>query len=173
MKRRDFVISCVVTAGATMISGCGGKERPEGMPPLAAPVKLTIMQGGQPLADAEVQLCKKDLSSGWVIGGRTDAHGVATIFTHGEFDGAPEGEYVALVRKTERTEGTATGPEPTDPSERMKWEDRKNASAKEFSLVNPKYGDILQSDLVVTVSGKTEKTLDVGDAIHIETKLVR
>ena len=171
MDRREFVWSCAAFAGMTCLPGCGTVERPEGMPELV-PVKLTITQGGQPLAGANVRLFTKDLSLKWAVGGITDDRGVATMRTHGQFEGAPEGEYVVLVQKTEIQGGEDLGPEPTDPVEKMKWNDQRNASSKEFNLVDPKFGDVKSCDLTVKVAGATEANFDVGEAVHIELKKV-
>jgi len=89
-------LSCVA-----LIVGCGPK-RPEGLPPLVSCVLTFQYEGGSPVADAMVSLVPEnaDLRQ-WSIAGTTNASGVATIFTHGDFAGAPAGTFRVVVRKTD------------------------------------------------------------------------
>ncbi len=172
MKRRAFISSSLSLA---MVYGVGCSPRhklPAGMS-APVPVSITITQDGQPLADADVSLFPPDLSAKWAMGGRTDANGIAKIYTNGEIEGCPKGEYVVLVRKMEQSTDKDLGPEPEDAIERMKWSEKKAAASHEYSLVDAKYNDVKTSDLKVKVDGKTEVTLDVGKAVKVKVKLLQ
>ncbi|MDD3469730.1 MAG: hypothetical protein PHE53_07100 [Thermoguttaceae bacterium] len=172
MKRRVFLLSC---ASLTVIHGIGCTPRqklPEGMGK-PVPVSITITQEGKPLADADVSLFPPDLSAKWAMGGRTNADGVVKIYTNGEIEGCPSGEYVVLVRKMAQDSDKDLGPEPEDAIERMKWNEKKAASSHEYSLVEDKYNDVKTSDLKIKVDGKTEATLDVGKAVKVKVKLLQ
>ncbi len=93
------VAAAFVVGGAL---GCSGKKRPENLPELYN-VKVKVTQGGAPLADASLNMIAADGSGGWSVGGKTDANGVASLTTHGDFKGAPAGTYKVGVVKTEFT----------------------------------------------------------------------
>ena len=96
MKKVLALSFCALLALASL--GCGQKT-PDGMPDLQ-PTTLTVIQGGSPLADATVNLKSLDPSTAWTCGGVTDAKGVATLVTHGQYKGAPVGKYKVSVSKT-------------------------------------------------------------------------
>jgi hypothetical protein len=85
----------------TLIVGCGPK-RPEGMPALLSCVLTIQYEDGSPVDNASVSLAPEDASlMQWSISGSTNASGVATITTNGDFTGAPAGKYKVVVRKSE------------------------------------------------------------------------
>jgi hypothetical protein len=85
----------------TLIVGCGPK-RPEGLPKLVRCVLTFQYEDGTPVSDALVSLIPEDASlQQWSIAGSTNASGVATISTNGDFVGAPAGKYKVVIRKVE------------------------------------------------------------------------
>lgn len=86
----------------TLIVGCGGPKRPPGMPALVSCVLTIQYEDGSPVDKAIVSLAPEDASlQQWSISGTTDASGVVTIRTNGDFAGAPAGKYKVVVRKSE------------------------------------------------------------------------
>ena len=79
-------------------SGCGGPQKPEGMPPLY-PCSITIIQDESPLAGAIVSLVSPSGDGKWSSSGQTDEKGIAKLITYGQFQGAPEGSYHVTVSK--------------------------------------------------------------------------
>jgi hypothetical protein len=163
MKQLSILFFC---ASIPLFIGCGGVEKPAGMPDLH-PTSLTFTQGGPPLAGASVTLIAQDAAnSQWSIGGPTDSRGVLNVHTQG-FKGAPEGSYKIVVTKTE-SEGSADvavvessdtgGPAPA-----------ASGSAKSFYLVDKKYRSAGTTDLTLEVkSGKNAETFDLGTAVREE-----
>jgi len=83
------------------MTGCGQK-RPEGLPKLVSCVLTFQYEDGTPVDNATVSLAPEDADlRQWSIAGATDASGVATITTNGDFAGAPAGKYKVVVRKVE------------------------------------------------------------------------
>ena len=79
-------------------SGCGGPQKPEGMPQLY-PCSITIIQDDAPLAGAIVSLVSQNGDGKWSSSAQTDEKGVAKLITYGQFQGAPEGNYHVTVSK--------------------------------------------------------------------------
>ena len=102
MKANQVNVSLLLSALAiTLLAtiGCGGSPRPDGLPP-TYPLTIKVLQEGQPLGDAAVALIDQDSSVKWAIGGTTNAEGIAQIWTHGTYNGAPEGNYSVVITKT-------------------------------------------------------------------------
>ncbi|MGB9688613.1 hypothetical protein [Thermogutta sp.] len=96
MKMR---LLCIAVIGIVLASGCS-KERKVSFK--TYPVKVTITQKGQPLADADVRLHPLDANARGAQG-KTDSSGVAVMKTFGEggaiAEGAMAGKYKVLVSK--------------------------------------------------------------------------
>ncbi|MDO5307955.1 MAG: hypothetical protein Q4G03_00445 [Planctomycetia bacterium] len=93
-----LALLCVVA----LFSGCKGKARPDGMPELVN-VVVVVTQDGAPLADAALNLISSDGSCKWSVGGKSDESGRATLYTQGDFKGAPEGTFKVGVIKMDYT----------------------------------------------------------------------
>jgi len=150
-------------------SGCGGSERPDGLPPLH-PCEITITQGGNPLGGASVRLVRDDGTSAWPITGRTDSSGVAKITSHAQFAGAPEGTFKVLVSKTEMEPSKYTQPAKDAPQ--AEWDEYLGATTTEvrrrIAYVEPQYDDVKAAPHSITiVKGKNKATFDVGEAVEI------
>ena len=125
----------VVLASLCVFSGCGGPKKPDGLPKLT-PCRVKLTQGNAPLADATVRLVYQGEGDAgrWAVAGASDEKGVAKIKTHGQFDGAPSGNFQVVVTK----------------------EDSENdgKTVKTYSLVENQY----------TMQTTTTLTLEVGDS---------
>ncbi len=171
MSRITFLRAALILGVAALTAGCLGQKTPPDMPKLQ-PTKITITQEGAPCVGASVQLLKKDdLTYKWLPGGVTDAMGVCVVKTQGQYNGAPEGDFTVVVRKTVRNESETrkNTPEPTDPAEAKEWIKKVAEEEKEFDYVDLKYKKVDTSDLTITItSGKNEATFEVGPAVEIE-----
>lgn len=94
MKRITLsaILFFIVAAGWT---GCE-KPKPEGLPDLH-PCQVMVTMDEMPLDGAVVSLLPQN--GQWPGNGRTNAGGVAKIFTRGQYSGAAEGKYKITVSK--------------------------------------------------------------------------
>ncbi|MBP5622482.1 MAG: hypothetical protein J6X44_10745 [Thermoguttaceae bacterium] len=164
MKKALIVSFCAFFVLASI--GCG-KKKPAGMPDLQ-PTTLTVTQAGQPLADAMINFKSSDTSMNWTCGGITDAKGVATIVTHGQYKGAPVGKYKVSVMKTVG-EGTPPPPSPIDEESARVYQEYVDSGAtyEEYYVVSKEYTTIETTPLEVeVVSGKNDLTVDVGEPVR-------
>ena len=150
--KRAFYASLFLCAASTLL-GCGPKK-PDGMPKLA-PVVVTVVQEGTPLAEANVSFyAEAQENRQWACGGVTDASGKLTVTTRGKYPGMPLGKYKVTVEKT-----LVEDPPLTD-------EEFKATPPKIYQCVESKYLAENTTDLAVeVVDGKNEFTLDAGKAI--------
>jgi hypothetical protein len=148
-------------------AGCGGSQRPEGLPP-TYPLTIRVLQEGKPLEDATVSLVSLEVK--WVIGGRTNASGEAKMMTHGKYDGAPEGNFNVMISKTlyegrdeydaAMTQGDTAAAQKID--------------VKAFQYVEDKY--TLAKETPVKVEVKRDSKLlevDAGPAVKIKKEFLR
>ena len=99
MKKLSLAVSLLFCV--SLIIGCG-PPRPEGMPSLVSCVLTILYEDGTPVDNADVTLIPENPElRQWGIVGTTNASGVVTITTHGDFAGAPAGKYRVTVRKDE------------------------------------------------------------------------
>jgi len=164
--KRIFIIFLLLPS---LFVGCGSDVRPPGFPKLY-PVSLKVMQEGVPLADASVSLRIAVNSMTWSIGGVTDKHGVAVLWTHGKFRGAPEGTFKVAVDKVVN-EG----------------EDEMNAAANRgdmaaaariqvnsYSFVNEEYGTIATTPIEIEITRKSRVIdVDAGAAVKLRREYLR
>ena len=152
--RTFFCLSFLVVF--IIFAGCSDTKKPAGLPALH-PCEVTITQDGKPLAGANVVFYGDQT---WAIGGGTDESGIAKIYTHGTFAGAPAGTYKVTITKTV-TEGGPTEAERNDPS-------FSGGGGSTYDLVNPKFRSAGTTSLEVEVqSGKNTKTLDVEKSVKV------
>lgn len=147
-----------------LLLGCrAGEPTPDGMPELFR-VRLSILQEGQPLADASVRLIPEDATSPWSSGGSTDSRGVAVIRTHGKYAGVPAGSYSITVSKVEMPAARSVDQDPLEVP--------PNQNDSSYDLVPPEFSDPAQTPLRLEVSaGKdTYESFDLGPAVRIERK---
>lgn len=144
-----------------LTTGCQKEDsRPDGMPELHR-VSVTILQNGEPLANASIRLIPKEGTSPWSSGGSTDERGVAVLRTHGKFEGVPAGSYKMTVTKIEMPEPQSTEVSPLD---------TPNADESSFDLVAPEYTYPNQTplELEVTPGVNEYEPFDLGPAVRIE-----
>ena len=170
MTLEKTVLVLIVAVGFT--TGCGGQKKPPGMPDLF-PCKITITQEGTPLEGATVTLFPKTGgSNGWNTVGLTNANGVAEMKTQVDFKGAPVGEYVVRVTKTDISPSAFPEKAPTDPVEYEKWYQGSSVEKRiTYRLVKAEFDDMRRTPHFITIDkGKNEATFDVGEPIKEEIR---
>ena len=147
---------CFLTVPLVALFGCSPSDRPEGLPTLY-PCEITVIQEGVPLAGANVTFIG---DQPWAIGGGTDDKGVARIFTHGKFEGAPVGTYSVLITKTV-LEGAPTPEERDNPS-------YTGGGGTMYSTVDRKFGVLDTTPFTIEIiAGKNSQTFDVEKAVRV------
>lgn len=158
MNKINYIAAavCVLAALAVSLGGCS-KPRPDGLPKLV-PCSVTIIQDGKPLEEATVSFESEDLK--WAVGGTTDAKGVAKIYSHGAYEGSPEGKFkVTVTKQVVEADQEATSASSTPIS-------------VAYNLVDLQYFTAQDTPLEIEVSGKTKKEFDVGSAIKEPVKMI-
>jgi len=150
------------------VSCASDHDRPADLPKLI-PTTITILQEGQPVVGATVNLIPED-NSKWFALGLTDEKGVCKIRTHGKFVGAPTGKYVVVVYKTVTNESeTRKLPVPEDYAASQVYYAKVSEEEKTFDYVELKYKDEKTSDLRIEIgSSAISETFDVGKPVVIE-----
>ena len=164
----------LVVSIPVLFIGCGRQQLPADMPRLY-PVSVVMTQEGNPLIDALVSFAPLDTASPWSAVGKTDANGIVSPYTHGQYEGLATGKYKVCVVKSERVEKSsdALPPMPTDPSGKELWRQKvqqMKATGEVFMLVNKKYSSPTTTDLEVEVTSERKSnrfTFDVGEAVRI------
>ena len=149
-------------------TGCGGPSKPDGLPKLH-PVTLRLEQDGKPLAGADVIL-RSESAPTWSCGGVSDANGVVTVRTHGQFPGAPLGKHKVAVSKIKSSEiGTKSLAEIREQEERAAKE--RTDFGETVYLVERKFSNPTTTPLEIdVVAGKNDFKLNVGPAVEIVEK---
>ena len=150
------ILALALLAATVCCFASCSKPRPDGLPPLVS-CKITVTQDSQPLEGATVSLYSDDVP--WAVGGTSDASGVAVIYTHGQYAGAPKGSYVVTVTKQIVEQADV----PLSPS-------IMTQGGKAYDLVEEQYGSKETTPLKLEVSGKTSEKIDVGAAVRNEVK---
>ena len=164
--KRILLGSAFALAALASAVGCGQKL-PDGMPKLN-PTTITVIQDGKPLEGAMVSMKPVDESIKWTSGGTTDANGVATIVTHGQYKGAPTGKFKVAVAKTVG-EGTPPPPSPIDAESARIYQEYVDSGAtyEEFFVVAEEYRLVGTTPLEVeVVEGTNDLKVDVGEAVR-------
>ncbi len=174
--RIKSIFAASLAASLLLAVGCGGQKTPPDMPKLQ-PTTIVITQEGAPVEGASVQLVKPDdLNYKWLAGGVTDAQGRCEIKTHGQYKGAPEGEFAVIVYKTTvaESETRKNVPQPSDTKEAMAWNEKVASEEVATDEIDQKYKKADTTDLRITVkSGKNEETFDVGAKVSIVVEAFR
>ena len=173
--QRKIIFLFVISIPLLFPIGCGGPKKPDGLPALH-PVTLQLEQDGKPLAGADVTL---NSDSKWSSGGVSDANGVVTVRTHGQFSGVPLGHYKVVVSKTKSSSASTD----TDISQAKSIAEIQELEAKANEQHNPKdfgsttylierkYSGVNTTPLEIdVVAGKNNFKLDVGPAVEIAEK---
>ena len=96
---KNLMILFLTLLLAVCVTACK-PNRPEGCPKLY-PCTLKVIQGGEPLGGALVNIYPDDPElARWAMNGRTDAKGEVVLATQ-TFPGAPLGSYTVTVSKIE------------------------------------------------------------------------
>ncbi|MDO4586298.1 MAG: carboxypeptidase regulatory-like domain-containing protein [Planctomycetia bacterium] len=162
MSRIAGIISILLVV--LFFCGCKKESRPDGLPELY-PCPVKVIQGGAPLAEANITLIPQDSAlARWPIGGNTGADGIAHLQTYG-FPGVPAGQFKVTIAKTDR-EGGVQNQE--DAKRQMEGEDLGETIT--YTLIDEQFKDRFSSPLSLEVqAGENPITeFDVGDAIKKE-----
>ena len=140
------------------VSGCGGAKMPPGMPKLYQ-VTCSVIQDGQPLADAVVSLIPEETGNQWSSGGVTDAKGQLKLVTYGQFPGVPAGQYKVCIAKQEFI-GEMDFSDPASPK----------GNRELFEVVDQvfKSGNTTTLQMEVSPKGKNHFDFDVGKFVRIK-----
>ena len=163
------VVPCLFCAFALFVAGCGGSERPPGFPKLY-PVSLKVAQEGQPLGGASVSLKISDNSMTWSIGGKTDEQGLAILWTHGKFRGAPIGTFKVAVEKI-FNEGEA---EMLEAANREDFAAANKIQVNSFSFVKDEYSSVSTTPIEIEITKNSKEIeIDAGPAVKIKREYMR
>lgn len=143
--------------------GCKGKDKPDGFPKIY-PCEITVKQDGTPLPGASVVLFSDDGSNPWSIGGGTNNAGVAVIYTHGDFAGAPVGKYKVTISKN-LIEDAPSKEDLANPN-------FAGPMGTAYDYVDLQYKSKTTTPLSMEVTaGKNAQDFDVGSAIREKVKI--
>ena len=164
--RHTLPLSLLLTILAVI--GCGGQKLPSGMAPLVK-VSITVTQDGKSLGGATVTLFNMDGTVDYAPSGRTDSSGIATMYTQGNFLGAPLGKYKVCITKTEGESNIPKTEAPTGSPEYMQAlrENKSSGGPKTIIYTEEQYGDPRQTPHEIDVTGKCSATFDVGKPVKI------
>jgi hypothetical protein len=142
-----------------LISGCGGKSLPDGMPSLVT-CSILVQQDKIPLVNANVSLIPAD-GSKWNAAGSTNDSGIAKLYTLSQYEGVPEGKYKVVVSKRETIPGVARASDGST----------KGTPDQHFNLVELQYSNLAETPLILEiVKGKSHYELEAGKAVRIQEK---
>ena len=172
--QRTILLLCVFLP-FLLQTGCGrGPQKPDGLPTLY-PVTLQLEQDGKPLAGADVILRSDEIGT-WSCGGVSDANGIVTVRTHGQFPGAPLGRHKVIVSKLKSNAALDTSQAKSLAeikeleAKAVQEQARTNFGATTY-LVERKFSNPATTPLEIeVVTGKNTFKLDVGPAVEIVEK---
>ncbi|MDR2642349.1 MAG: carboxypeptidase-like regulatory domain-containing protein [Planctomycetaceae bacterium] len=152
-------IGAFICFGLLILSGCSS-AKPSDLPKLVK-VTLTITQDGKPLSNAVVSLARADQGGVYSASGITNENGVCSLYTHGQYKGAPLGKYKVRVSRIELI------PKPLGrkPKDNAEYEAYKKNPPKTYQLVEEIYTDAKTTPLEIEITGSMQKTFDVGKAV--------
>jgi hypothetical protein len=154
--RRWRLGSCLAIVCAMLAGGCGSGEGPVTGPPLH-PVSGVVKWKGQPVAGADVVFeLKEGTRSSF---GRTDASGHYELTTRKSNDGAPEGDYLVAISKTETAAPDSSKFIPQDDKRYNPFTGKGVSSAPARSTLPTHYGDTSKSGITARVTAG-KNTLD-------------
>lgn len=141
-------------------TGCSKTPKPDGFPEVY-PCAISIVQDDQPLSGASVMLVPETNGErNWVVSGGTDANGVARLYTHGKYPGAPAGKYKVTVSKL-LVEGELPSDKPVSPSASV-------PTPKSYDLVDTLYKNARTTPFEIEIgSQKNAQMFDVGKAVRL------
>ena len=145
--RLHFIVLVLIIF--TVMSGCGKseKQKPADLPELI-PCEITVKMDGVPLSGATVRLQSASSipsATTWTVLGTTNESGVAKMQTYGDFIGAPEGEYIVLISKSQVQ---------VAPPDATETEMARINYLPPIVIVDPSFGNPAKTKLTITVSGK-------------------
>lgn len=154
--RKFSMVVCLL--GLAGMGGCG--ESPEGAGKQLPTVRVsgTVTYKGSPVDDATVSFHPSKPGDPGPFA-KTNSEGEFTLRTYKAGDGAPEGDYVVTVQKSEVAPAEQkSGPDMFKEMEKQALAGKKTAEERPLSLIPEKYARTQTSGLSATVkSGDTNK----------------
>lgn len=150
-------LSICAAVALLAFSGCKDKSRPSDLPD-GVECTVSVIQDGQPLADAEVMLYGMDeANKKYTPGGRTDAKGDCVLKTYG-YPGAAPGKYKVTIWKDVEEGGETIVDEETG--------EETYSGGAETMTVDTTYRNKETTTLEIDIQAKMEKPVfDVGEAV--------
>ena len=162
MNRRILFFSLLIFA--VFLAGCNSKKKPDGLPALY-PCEITVKQDGTPLAGATVMLLSDGGSMPWTVAGGTNDAGIAKIFTHGDFAGAPLGQYKVTISKNVIENAPS--------AEQLSNPNFSGPMGEAYDYVDLQYKTKDSTPLSIEItSGKNVQEYDVGPAIREKVRIL-
>ncbi len=159
MKKNLINGAFALLAATTLVvfAGCKDKSRPSDLPDGVA-CTVSVVQDGQPLADAEVMLVGMDeANKKYSPGGRTDAKGDCELKTYG-YPGVAPGKYKVTIWKDVEEGGETIVDEETG--------EETYVGGAETMTVDTTFRDAATTTLEIDIQAKMEKPVfDVGESI--------
>lgn len=162
------ILPCLLFA--LVFSGCTGSNLPEGWPKKVVPCSVTVTKGGRPIDGATVFLISTSTGGNWTVSGKTDAQGVAEIYTTCSAtskSGAPVGDFKVIISKANPPVAETVPKAVLDAMgyEERKAHDEKRAAerAKQAPLVPTALTQNGTTPLTISVQEKGELTVDLDD----------
>lgn len=163
----SFCVSAPLLVLMTLSGGCGGTERPDGLPDLV-PYSVKVTYKGANVDGANVLF--SPTSGEYSAAGTTDQEGVAVMKTDGQYAGVPVGEYRVSVTKIDsKSDASLPGSQgsPTNPGAygaAFEASQKKAPSGPKY-LLPEKYSSFDKSELKVSVSegGSGQEAIVLAD----------
>ncbi|MDO5581116.1 MAG: hypothetical protein Q4G69_08255 [Planctomycetia bacterium] len=154
-----------------ILFGCAGEKRPDGFPKIY-PASITVLDDNGPIANVKISLFSKEGNCPWPIGGTTNASGEAELFTYGKFRGAPSGDFIIVLKKSE-IEDADQMPKGNDDSGSPKAKPTKT-SFRVFALIDPVYSEKGTTPLTMKIEGSgSRETFKLGKPVRKQTGTIR
>lgn len=171
---KKSILSALLVGAVVFIAGCG-PELPEGMPKLYSAKAIVSYDDGTTIPEATVLLIPKDKAENkdWGSGGTTGTDGSIELFTRGQYQGVPAGEYKVTVKKPLLVSGEPDAKELDAETYKLAMKSYKNCTSPEpyvsYNEVDPKYNNFETTPVEVKVEEKNGNVLEikVGEKVHI------
>lgn len=172
MLRKIFFAFCFAFMVLILV-GCSGEKRPDGFPKIY-PSSITVSDDNGPLSDIKISLFAKEGNCPWPIGGTTNASGKADLVTYGKFKGAPAGEFIVVLAKSEIEDAHLMPKGNDDGIVEVNTQKPQKTSFRVFSLIDPKYSDKATSPLTMKIEQRgANETFKLGKPVRAHVSTIR
>lgn len=161
LEQKSFIAAISLLSILCLIGlGCSdARKKPADLPDLH-PCKLHFTMDGTDLANASITMIPTESAQRWSASGNTDNNGNAVMFTHGHYEGVPEGDYKITAFKTVKKDSAGNIIEDENSTEE---------SVTLFEAVPSMFHNQKTTSLEMTVvAGKNENTFDLGNSVLVQ-----